>query len=589
MSKSAETLPAPVNHVDGLDGLRGIAVIGVILYHLFPDTIKGGFLGVSLFFVLSGYLIAVTSEKYCSAGKFEVFTFYKKRFQRIYPPLIIVVFISVGVLSILEPSLINGMRREVLSIFLGYNNLWQVSQNSSYFAKIANASPFTHLWSLAIELQFYFVWPLLYRIYQKMKKGGSAYSWYVFGIPAFVSVLCMQLFFQQDQDVTNVYYGTITRMFSLFLGVLVALRSKNNRAKHLSRNRGKKKIQYFLFLFVVLLLSYRFMDGQSAFTYRIGFLATSILFCEIVKLAIHPQLPVGKWLDWKPLSWIGKKSYEIYLWQYPVIFAFGYFQWDCFGLSPLVMTGIILMLSVWLQEVLKYMNMKFGGNKNMKQIKKVSFGIVTYFLAVTFVLGGCSVVSEPDTKQESQQKLQEELERNAETLKEQNHEIQNPATEMQDSHMPDSITAIGDSVMLGASPSIQELIPGCVVDASESRQVVQAEKIVNNLKQQGTLGNTVIIALGTNGSFDSAVGQKLIDQLGTEREIYWITAYGKHLQWQDSVNDMIRQLAENNENIHVIDWAEQAAVHPEWLYDDGIHLNPSGQEAYTKLILEHIF
>lgn len=595
--KSSAALPMPINHIDGLDGLRGIAVIGVILYHLFPNTVKGGFLGVSLFFVLSGYLIAWTSEKYCAAGGFEFAAFYKKRFQRIYPSLLIVVFVTAGILRLVDPHLINGMREEVFSVFLGYNNLWQISQNSSYFTQIANASPFTHLWSLAIELQFYLIWPLLYIVYQKTKKK---YSLYVFRIPMILSFLSLEILFQPGEDVTSVYYGTITRMFSLFLGVLLAVKSKRKRARRLTRNRIRKKILYFWILFAVLVLAYLFMDGQSAFTYRIGLFVTSILFYELMKLATDSQLPIGKWLDWKPLAWIGKRSYEIYLWQYPVIFVFQYFQWKCFGLAPLLIVTIIFLLSTWLQEVLKWLKIKCGGKNDMKQIKKFSFGILTSFLAVTFVLGGCSVANDPNTKKESQKQLQEELEKNSEILEKQQaageqgninsvgtNDIQQINETDEESTM-DSVVAIGDSVMLGASPSIQERIPGCVVDASESRQVVQVGEVIQELEQKGALGDTVIIGLGTNGSFSMESGQSVIDQLGSERTIYWITAYGQHLQWQDSSNEMIARLAEQNDNVQVIDWAEQASSHPEWFYDDGIHLNSAGQEAYAEMILEYI-
>lgn len=578
--KSSVSLPMPINYITGLDGLRGIAVIGVILYHLFPNTVKGGFLGVSLFFVLSGYLIAWTSEKYCTAGRFEFIAFYKKRFQRIYPSLLIVVFVTVGILKLMDSRLVNGIQEEVFSIFLGYNNLWQISQNSSYFTQSANASPFTHLWSLSIELQFYMIWPLLYIVYKKAKKK---YGLYVFRILIFLSIFSLEILFQPGEDATSVYYGTITRIFSLFLGVLLAEKSKRNRVRRLTQNKIRKKIQYFWILFSMLIFAYLFMDGQSAFTYRIGLFATSIIFYELLKLAIDPQLPIGKWMDWTPLSWIGKRSYEIYLWQYPVIFVFQYFQWKCFGLAPLLIVTTIFILSVWLQEVIKWLKVKCGGENDMKQIKKISFGILTSFLAVTFVLGGCSVANDPNTKKESQKQLQEELEKNSEILKGQqtSGQEENPIGE-------NSIVAIGDSVMLGAAPSIQKVIPGCVVDASESRQVVQAGEVVKALEQKGILGDTVIIGLGTNGSFSMEVGQSIIDQLGSEREIFWITAYGQHLQWQDSSNEMIARLADNNENVQVIDWAERAASHPEWFYDDGIHLNSTGQEAYAEMILEYI-
>lgn len=584
---SSAKLPVPVNHIAGLDGLRGIAVIGVILYHLFPETIKGGFLGVSLFFVLSGYLMAITSERYWDGRRFKIITFYKKRISRIYPSLIFVVLITAEVLKILAPEVLNGIREEILSIFLGYNNIWQISQNASYFTRISNASPFTHLWSLSIELQFYFIWPLFYVIYTWLNQNGKKeYSRYVFIIPSVFSVLCLQFLFRPGQDVTNVYYNTITRMFSLFMGAYVGFSCRKTKRRHMSRVKAVKQICLFVICMILLIISYIFTDGQSYFTYRIGLWASTVLFCEILKWAVNPDLPIGKWLDCKLLSWIGKRSYEIYLWQYPVIFIFQYSKWDCWSMSPLIMGGLILIFAVWLQKILSIVvkKLEYGGRK-MRQIKKLTFGVLTCFFSITFVLGGCSIATAPNTKGESQERLKEELEANSEKLEQQN---QKNLSVNQTGGLSGTVSAIGDSVMLGAVPSIQKLIPGCVIDAGESRQVIQAGEVIESLDQQGSLGNTVIIALGTNGSFDLSSGQEIIDRLGRDRDIYWVTVYGTYLQWQDSSNETIYQLSEKNENVHIIDWAGEASSHPEWFYEDGIHLNVSGQEAYADLILKSI-
>jgi len=150
------------------------------------------------------------------------------------------------------------------------------------------------------------------------------------------------------------------------------------------------------------------------------------------------------------------------------------------------------------------------------------------------------------------------------------------------------ITAIGDSVMLGASSKIQELMPNCIIDAKVARQAWSALDIAKELNRQENLKDTVIIALGTNGTFQSEVGQELLDYLGTDREIYWVTAYGKTLSWQEEVNTVIYELAEQNDNLHVIDWASEASQHSDWFYEDGIHLKLDGQSGYASLLFEAI-
>lgn len=154
---------------------------------------------------------------------------------------------------------------------------------------------------------------------------------------------------------------------------------------------------------------------------------------------------------------------------------------------------------------------------------------------------------------------------------------------------PMSVTMIGDSVMLGAAPSILEMLPDCVIDAKVSRQVTQADSVLDSLEQQNTLNQTVVIALGTNGPFSTDTGQEIIDRLGSERTIYWVTVYGRELKWQEDSNAAIRKLAEDNENVHIIDWSQIAPEHAEWLYSDGIHLTAEGRKGYAQMILADLY
>lgn len=157
-------------------------------------------------------------------------------------------------------------------------------------------------------------------------------------------------------------------------------------------------------------------------------------------------------------------------------------------------------------------------------------------------------------------------------------------TPAQDEAEPVSVTMVGDSVMLGASPSILKILPDCVIDAKVSRQITQADGVLDSLEQQNTLYPTVVIGLGTNGPFDTAEGQEIIDRLGSDRTIYWVTVYGKELSWQEDSNATIRKLAEDNENVHIIDWAQAASEHAEWLSSDGIHLTAAGRDGYAQII-----
>ena len=151
-----------------------------------------------------------------------------------------------------------------------------------------------------------------------------------------------------------------------------------------------------------------------------------------------------------------------------------------------------------------------------------------------------------------------------------------------------NVTMIGDSVTLGAKPALEKQLPGITVDAKEGRQVTYANEIVDQLKQAGQLKKTVVIGLGTNGAFTRETGQALINRIGKHHQIYWVNVYGQGVDWQDSANQTIRQLVKHNRNVHLINWHQAAGQHPDWFYDDGIHLNPSGQTAFVKLVKRNI-
>lgn len=159
-----------------------------------------------------------------------------------------------------------------------------------------------------------------------------------------------------------------------------------------------------------------------------------------------------------------------------------------------------------------------------------------------------------------------------------------PEDETAEAQQPLSVTMVGDSVLLGASPSILAIQPDYVIDAKVSRQFIQAGAVLDSLEAQGLLRQTVVMALGTNGPFSVAKGQELINRLGSDRTIYWVTVYGRELAWQEDSNTTIRQLAAQNENVHIIDWSQAVSGHPEWLCGDGIHLNAAGRDAYANIV-----
>lgn len=302
----------------GLDALRGIAIIGIVLYHMFPSSVPGGFLGVPLFFVLSGYLMFVTSEHSWENGNFHIGSYYKKRIKKILPPLFTMVMIVCCYLTLTESSLLIGIRHEIYSIFLGYDNWWQIRHSASYFSKLALASPFTHLWFLAVEIQFYILWPILYVLYQKCCQYISGRKMcFVFLALALLSAGRMFMLYTPGEDPSRVYYGTDTMAFPLLIGMFLG--AVRQQYKSLSRRVKKNTAARFVIFFLIVCALFVTVDGQYPFLYQGGMFLISLFFAYLIHMIENQE----EWTDSLPkktfLSLLGDKSYGIYLWHYPLI------------------------------------------------------------------------------------------------------------------------------------------------------------------------------------------------------------------------------------------------------------------------------
>lgn len=342
--------------IAGLDGLRGIAILGVIGYHLAPHTVLGGFLGVNLFFVLSGYLMAVTSRKAQAHSNFRVGKFYWKRIVRIYPALILTVCATLFAAQFLAPDILQGIRPEVLSIFNASNNWWQISRNASYFTRITGTSPFTHLWSLAIEMQFYLLWPFLFLGYTAFnrRKGLGAFF---FILLILASALAMLLLLKPNGDHSRVYYGTDTRIFALLVGGLLGLRPKQPRSRR--RRNIIMQVVIFVLLLTGFLWLYFIADGQKVQTYWLVLVPSALIASGLISLCADKSLPFGRWIDCPPLRWLGKHSYELYLVQYPVIFFVCRQSPTTSELwNTLIAIVLILLIAQWLQQVIALLQTK---------------------------------------------------------------------------------------------------------------------------------------------------------------------------------------------------------------------------------------
>ena len=579
MNQSARTS----RYLPGLDGLRAIAILGIVLYHMFPGAVRGGYLGVTMFFVLSGFLLARTAVSGLNRGSWSTGVFYQKRIRRIYPALLWVLALTLLALQLWLPEGLMGIREELQSILLGYQNWWQIVQNQDYFSRITATSPFTHMWSLAVELQYYLVWPLLFALYRREKNDES--KWGSIGVMialAVISMAAMSWLYSYTGDPSRPYYGTDGRVHALLLGSAVGLMPETSL-------RCPKKAGSTLFalcaagyLALVLLL-----DGASAAAYY-GLIAfASVLSLALAVLCTQEDLPFGRALDWKPLKWLGQRSYEIYLTMYPVLYLIErlrpieneLLRHLTEGVIILALAVVIHALSVpkaWLAP---------AGDPGWKWFKRPAaiIAAMAFSMGLLIMAGAPVEAGDLDALEQLLEANRAQIEA---TLPPQGAETPEPTLEATPvpTVNPADVSMVGDSVMLGALSALQEALPGCIVDAKVSRQLWDAYAVLDALEGSGSLGSTVVIALGTNGPFSVEEGQGIVDRLGPDRKIYWVTAFGTSLSWQEQSNDSIRAIAAQNPNVTVVDWAEIAAQNTYWLYSDGIHLQGDGQAAYAAMI-----
>ncbi len=326
--------------IRGFDALRTLALIGVLLYHTFPRAVPGGYFGVVIFFVLSGFLTAYSSF---SSRRLSVLSWYGKRFMRIYPALILMLFCSVQAIAMTDRFLLQNVQEEVLSVLAGYNNYWQISKSTDYFANLAATSAFTHLWYIAILIQFEAVWPLIYLICRFTKRNTA-----VLFILTLVSlpVMTVRSFISPD-SLTALYYATDTRIFALIAGAFAGAVYARRTAV---RRRRKNPLPAYLYGLLFTALSvwiFWKVPGTLPTVYHYGLTLYTILTLVMVCLLAEYSREIGGRLDIGIFRFLSRYSYEIYLWQYPVLFLFAVRGWNTAFWHYLIQIAVILILSMW--------------------------------------------------------------------------------------------------------------------------------------------------------------------------------------------------------------------------------------------------
>ncbi|WP_278866523.1 acyltransferase family protein [Varibaculum cambriense] len=608
------------HYIPGLDGLRALAVVSVITYHLFPSGFPGGFLGVDVFFVLSGFLITTLLLRELSkTGKVSLGHFWLRRARRLLPALLVLIITVVPTAFLVNRELLVGIGRQVLGALTFSTNWLEIAHGSSYFASTTPIL-FKNFWSLAIEEQFYLFWPLIFLACVTLFKR----RWMRMLIPvamAGTSAFLMGYLFDPD-NTTRVYYGTDTHLFGLALGICVAflwstldsVQTPNSAAKA-SGKPGKILAQLLGFICLAALIASMFLlTDASPYTFKAGIAACSLLVAILIWCLLKPGSLLAKAGELRPLKYLGTRSYGLYLWHWPILVIVSALYpaavnssqyWVRSALCVLVTLLICELSYRFLETPVRKRGFRKAFYRSQAPIWQRRIQVVAVLLALALTgVTGLAIAKAPAKSQtqlaiEAAEKLDKQAAQKTGAPKpvattpkpkptpvdkrlilSENLNTTNPTGE--------EITFIGDSMFSASRGGLVSAIPGINLLARPNRQWGIAPQIVSEGLASGQIRRTVVISYGTNaGVYDPALVHQVIAQLGSDRMILLVNLYSPSTFVPKS-NQILAEIASQYANVKLVDWNKAVSQHPEWLQVDQTHPSMTGSVKLGELIRQNI-
>lgn len=648
---------AKSRYLPALDGIRALAVIAVVLYHLNLTWIQGGLLGVTMFFVISGYIITrLLLNEFEQNGRIDLKSFWIRRARRLLPAIVVLMVVTIVLCTFFNHVMLTKMRPDILPSLFFVNNWWQIAQNVSYFDALGDPSPLTHFWSLAIEEQFYLIWPplLLGLLSTHVKKPTVRRI--VLGLAA-ASALAMALLYNPAVDPSRIYYGTDTRVFSLLLGVWLAFipprdmspkrmagalgldvlagkaRAKmdaasgkpapetaaggaaNNADDNGDRNsdtpaaaRGTialTSVDLVGFIGLAGLLAlFTLSNGYSAFQYRGGMLLCSIFTMMLIGACVQDDGLLVRLFSLKPFVWIGKRSYSIYLWHYPLLLLMN--PVADIRQTPWWMTAIQLAVVVAVAECsYRFIETPFRhgalgaffrrvrqGEEPLQIAQKhiVPFGVASVTLLLA--LGGLVFVPNTSALSEEGAALLEgdAGKDNGKPIADTGDATDKGEVETDKDGFPAGaydVLMIGDSVSLRTIPNFEQTFPHGHIDAAKNRQFTTGVDLASQYIAGNQAGKIVVIALGTNGLVTDENIDQMMNLLGDMRVVVFMTTRSPQ-PWVGPTNEAIARAAQRYPNVRIIDWYAFSEGRNDLFDGDGTHLSSDGAAQFIQLVYDAV-
>lgn len=591
----------------GLDGLRAVAVSAVVLYHVAPHLLPGGFIGVDIFFVISGLLITtLLIEEHNKMGHIALRNFWVRRARRLLPALFATICAISSIAFFIGGDVLVGIGRQIIGAGTFSNNWLEIMAGTNYF-DASSPHLFTNFWSLAVEEQFYLAWPFavgLIMSARRFTKQPKAGVW-LCGALAIGSGIAMALIYSRT-NATRAYYGTDTHIFGLMIGAMMAFAARAKtiaslrmqaQPKHIAKRFGWVALGGLAVLMLVI-------GEQRSFTYKGGLQLASVLSAILVVSVITTRGRLHRFFVHPTLEWIGIRSYGIYLWHWPVLMLLRQILGPTTPAALIatltcILTVLVAALSfTYLETPIRTLGLRAFVLRGIRHEVRAIDGVVTKKLQPHPIIGvAClavilTIASITTAPAKTTAQLHIEAGERAIALAKRQGSLtelalskeRKLATRGDDQTQinGDNITVVGDSVALASAPILQQKFPGIYIDAAVSRSLGRdGFDTIANLRKTGNLRGIVVVALGTNGYYGTGNLEKFVDELGG-RQIILVTSHAQR-QWIPPNNDNIRRVAARHTNIRVAEWDSSIEPHNDELAD-GIHPGRAGATIYANSI-----